>query len=138
MASKLQLLVGDRFQADCKEPKLNIKENAIVLKRDAACIITKPSKEDELAEIKVKFEGWRVNESNWIIKGNMGISDNRELCCFECCCDGKDFHDMHTGSDKTQSFSIFRIEKHPAMCTRRIYGEIVPYAEFRQIISATS
>jgi len=124
--SRPELLVGDRFQAECKEPKVNKKKDEVILKRKASCRITRQTDQEELEIIRMKLESWEINPRN-------NISHPKELICNQCCCSTKDFHKWHTGQDKVRPFTIDRIDSSPAMCSMPLFGEAEPYA-IRDII----
>lgn len=125
MVFTFELLVGDRFIAECQEPSPKPKRNEIILKRKAFCKITKHTSEDELKLIKIKYRIWCINEKH-------EMEHPKELLCRKCTC-GDNFYEKHTGADKVRPFNIERIPNHPALCTKPVVGAVEPYANARRI-----
>ena len=108
------LLIGDRFIAECKKPIDKPKKESITLKKRAHCKIHKEAKQEEIDEVKIKFLDLC---SKFLYKKDEKLSGLILHCLFSQA-NLKNIHKHHTGADRVKPFYIERTRKLvPVLCT---------------------
>ncbi len=119
------MLIADKYAAECREPKGDDKKEVIILVGNSTCVIKKPTKPNEISEIKTRFKHL-VSIIKTLPEENITWNELHVINCSSC--DLKKVYEKHGGCGRTIPFSIDRTSK-PAICMQMIRAESPLYAE---------
>lgn len=120
-----RMLIADKYVAACREPKSNDKKEVIILVGNSTCVIKKPTKQNEIDEIKARFKSL-VDEIKILSQESISWSELIVMNCSSC--ELTKIHEKHGGGGRTIPFRIDRTSK-PAICMQMIRAESPLYAK---------